>query len=160
MSELSKLTGAGDSTTIAGQTVSPPRLIEIADAEAEAARQYMRTLRSAIAEFSDSERSVAISRATDNLQGSPFTYASPRFNMWALSYSGVIYIGWLSMRITDPRITIARAAELLDSNEARFSVWKAWGFAEEKKAAAVTAGQPTGTASSVSSPDPIPTGTV
>lgn len=157
MSDLQDLTAAGNTTAIPGKTISPPRLIEWAEAEVEAAHHYLRTITQAASELGDTIRHAMHSRAIDNLKNDPIVFGSPGFDAWALSASALPFLLWLSLRIRHPRLTRNQAAEYLagpDGNTIAKALWDLWGYRDAKKTPAppTQSPQPNGGASSNNSP--------
>jgi hypothetical protein len=157
MSQLADLTAAGNSTAIPGHTISPPRLLELAEAEMEAARNYLAILHHSSRELPEAIQSTLHRQAADNLQASPFSFGTPRFNLWALSARGTQFIAWLSLRITEPSLRLAQAVQLLmDYPAAAAAVLDAWGFKKKLPPMTKTPSQSTGQPSSTVSPSPLP----
>jgi len=139
MSVLTDLTAAGDSATIPGHVLSPPRLLEWAEAEQEAQRQYLWAVADAAAGLHNATRDAMYLRAVDNLKTSPFAFGSAAFDAWATSASALSFLLWMSLRIKQPRLTRAQAAELLVQHDARrimSAVLDLWGYRVQKKAPA------------------------
>jgi hypothetical protein len=131
MSDLQHLTAAGNSSLIPGHTISPPRLIEWAEAETEAAENYLRTVVRASADLPSATRDSLHARAVDNLRNSPFAFGSAGFDAWALSAAAMPFLLWLSLRIRHPRVSRNSAAEFLrrsNSDDIIKAVWDAWGY--------------------------------
>lgn len=166
MSELKELVALGDSTTFPGHILSPPRLIEFAKAEEEAAAQYLRGIAKASLALPATMREALHQRAVDNLRGHPFSYGSPAFDQWALSMSAAPFLAWLLLRIKHPKMTFNEASQLLCEGEYAAKVgaiWKLWGYTQPKKAPAPvekTSSPPsapsTGAPSSLASPGADP----
>ncbi|HEX4056228.1 MAG TPA: hypothetical protein VHX86_18360 [Tepidisphaeraceae bacterium] len=166
MSELKELVGLGDSSAFPGHTLSPPRLIEFAEAEEEAAAQYLRGIAKSAAGLPAAVRDAIHQRAVDNLRVHPFSYGSHAFDQWALSMSAAPFLTWLLLRIKHPKLTLPEASQLLCDGEYAAkvgTVWSMWGYKPAKKAAAPAASGPiapgtnapsTGGASSRTSPAP------
>jgi hypothetical protein len=136
MNRLKELVALGDSTAFAGYTLSPPRLIEFAEAEEEAAAQYLRRVTKASATFAPAVRAVMHERAVDNLRTNPFAFGSAEFDQWALSVSAVPFLAWLLLRIKHPKLTPGDVSQLLcgDDRAGKMSaVWSLWGFEPPKK---------------------------
>ena len=164
MSELKTLIGLGDSSVFPGHTLSVPRLIEFAEAEEEAAAQYLRSIARSAAALPAPVRDALHQRAVDNLRAHPFSYGSAAFDQWALSMSAAPFLTWLLLRIRHPKITLSEASQLLCEGEyaARVgAVWSLWGYKPAKKfmppaeklpAEIPAAGPSTGAASSLVSP--------
>jgi len=164
MSELKTLIGLGDSSVFPGHTLSVPRLIEFAEAEEEAAAQYLRSIARSAAALPAQVRDALHQRAVDNLRAHPFSYGSAAFDQWALSMSAAPFLTWLLLRIRHPKITLSEASQLLCEGEyaARVgAVWSLWGYKPAKKfmppaeklpAEIPAAGPSTGAASSLVSP--------
>jgi hypothetical protein len=157
MSDLKELIGVGDSTTFPGYVLSPPRLIEFAEAEEEATAWYLRRIAKSAAGLPEAVRQSLHERAVDNLKSSPFSFGTSGFDRWALSMSAASFLTWLLLRIKRPEMTLAQAAALL--NEApnplakMNAVWEMWGYRAAKKPAAPPAAPQTGGASSTGSAD-------
>jgi hypothetical protein len=167
MSDLKELVGLGDSGTFPGHTLSPPRLIEFAEAEEEAAAQYLRGIAKASTGLPPVVRDLLHQRAVDNLRSHPFSYGSTAFDQWALSMSAAPFLAWLLLRIKHPKMTLSEASQLLCEGEYAAkvgTVWSMWGYKPAKKAAPVAeaapppakaeAGQSTGAESSRGSRPP------
>jgi len=134
MSALTDLTAAGDSSTLPGLLLSPPRLLEWAEAEQEAQRQYLSSI--AATDLPTAARDAMYARAIDNLRDAPFSFGSPQFDAWATSASALPMLLWLSLRIKQPQITRSAAAELLihhDNAQIIAAVLNLWGYRAEKK---------------------------
>lgn len=145
MSELKELVGLGDSSTFAGHILSPPRLIEFAEAEEEAAAQYLRGIAKSAAALPAAVRDAIHQRAVDNLRAHPFSYGSHAFDQWALSMSAAPFLTWLLLRIKHPKLTLSEASQLLCDGEYAGkvgAVWSMWGYKPAKKAAAPQANGP------------------
>lgn len=143
MSELKELVGLGDSAAFPGHILSPPRLIEFAEAEEEAAAQYLRGIAKSAAALPAAVRDAIHQRAVDNLRAHPFGYGSHAFDQWALSMSAAPFLTWLLLRIKHPKLTLSEASQLLcDGDYAAKvgAVWSMWGYKSTKKAAAPQAG--------------------
>jgi|HubBroStandDraft_1064217.scaffolds.fasta_scaffold169133_2 hypothetical protein len=158
MTILGDLTAAGNSEIIPGHMLSVPRLLEWAEAEQEAQRQYLWAVADAASALSAPARETMYSRAVDNLKSSPFAFGSAAFDAWATSAGALAFLLWLSLRIKRSRMTRAQAAELLLQHDARRimpAVLDLWGYRLQKKASnrppAVTAAVSTGEASSAAS---------
>jgi hypothetical protein len=169
MSELKELVALGDASVFLGHTLCSPRLIEFAEAEEEAASQYLRGIAKAAMVLPAGMREALHARAVDNLRGHPFSYGSLAFDQWALSMSAAPFLAWLLLRIKHPKLTLAEASQLLCEGEYAAkvgAVWSLWGYKPPKKAgppgvglrggdapAQAVADDPlTGAASSVASP--------
>jgi len=140
---------------VPGATLSPPRLVEWAEAETEAARHYLRTVAQASAALPEVVRQAMYARAVDNLKDSPPVFGSPAFDAWAVSAGALPFLLWLSLRKGQPRTTRVQAAELLAGPEGESiakAVWDLWGYRGEKKSPAPPSQTPAsdGGASSVS----------
>src|ERR1700761_3970793 len=85
MSDLKDLTALPDTTTFPDHTLSPPRLIDFAEAEEEAAAQYLRGIAKAAAALPAHVRDALHQRAVDNLRAHPFSYGSAAVAQGALS---------------------------------------------------------------------------
>jgi hypothetical protein len=136
MSELKDLVALGDATVFPGHTLSPPRLIEFAEAEEEAASQYLRGIAKAAITLPAAMREALHTRAVDNLRGHPFSYGSPAFDQWALSMSAAPFLTWLLLRIKHPKLTLSEASQLLCEGEYAAKVgmvWSLWGYKPAKK---------------------------
>jgi hypothetical protein len=136
MSELKDLVGLSDSSTFPGHTLSPPRLIEFAEAEEEAAAQYLRGIAKASAGLPATVRELLHQRAVDNLRSHPFSYGSAAFDQWALSMSAAPFLAWLLLRIKHPKMTLPEASQLLSEGEYAAkvgAVWSMWGYKPAKK---------------------------
>ena len=138
MSDLKELVGLGDSSVFPGHVLSPPRLIEFAEAEEEAAAQYLRSIAKASAGLPAAVRDLLHQRAVDNLRAHPFSYGSAAFDQWALSMSAAAFLTWLLLRIRHPKMTLPEASQLLREGEYAGkvgAVWSMWGYKPAKKAA-------------------------
>jgi len=147
MSDLKELVGLGDSGTFPGHTLSPPRLIEFAEAEEEAAAQYLRGIAKASTGLPPVVRDLLHQRAVDNLRSHPFSYGSTAFDQWALSMSAAPFLAWLLLRIKHPKLSLSEASQMLCEGEYASkvgAVWSMWGYKPAKKAppAAETAPPP------------------
>src|ERR1700722_7298650 len=142
MSELKELVGLGDASVFPGHILSPPRLIEFAEAEEEAAAQYLRGIAKSASTLPAAIRDGLHQRAVDNLRGHPFSYGSPAFDQWALSMSAAPYLAWLLLRIKHPKLTLPEASQLLCEGEYKGKIgriWELWGYKPTKKVAAAPA---------------------
>ena len=152
MSDLKDLTALGDSTTFPGFILSPPRLIEFAEAEEEAAAWYLRRIAKSALGLPEAARQAFHERAIDNLKSNPFSFGAVGFDRWALSMSAASFLTWLLLRIKRPEMTLAQAAGLLNEAENPLAkmnaVWNLWGYRVQKKSPAPPATPPTGGASS------------
>ena len=122
---------------VPGHTLSPPRLIEFAEAEEEAASQYLRGIAKAAIALPAAMRESLHTRAVDNLRGHPFSYGSAAFDQWALSMSAAPFLTWLLLRIKHPKLTLTEASQLLCEGEYAAkvgAVWSLWGYKPPKKA--------------------------
>jgi hypothetical protein len=138
MSDLKELVALGDSTVFPGHTISPPRLIEFAEAEEEAAAQYLRRIAKSAASLPVTVRDAIHQRAVDNLRSHPFSYGSPAFDQWALSMSAAPFLTWLLLRIKHPKLTLPEASQMLCDGEYSGKIgkiWSLWGYKPAKKAA-------------------------
>jgi hypothetical protein len=130
--DLKQLVGISDSTTFPGLVLSRPRLLEYAEAEEAAAVQYLQRVAKACAGLPAAVQDKIHQRATDNLRNTPFGYGSMAFDQWALSFSAVTKLAWLSLRIRKPEINENDVADLFTdpgTGDARINaVWKAWGY--------------------------------
>ena len=136
MSELKDLVALGDASVFPGHTLSPPRLIEFAEAEEEAASQYLRGIAKAALALPAAMREALHQRAVDNLRGHPFSYGSLAFDQWALSMSAAPFLAWLLLRIKRPKLTLAEVSQLLCEGEYAAkvgAVWSLWGYKPPKK---------------------------
>ena len=136
MSELKDLVALGDTSVFPGHTLSPPRLIEFAEAEEEAALQYLRGIAKAALGLPAAMREALHQRAVDNLRGHPFSYGSLAFDQWALSMSAAPFLAWLLLRIKHPKMTLAEVSQLLCEGEYAAKVgvvWSLWGYKPPKK---------------------------
>lgn len=137
MGELKDLVGLGDSRSFPRYILSPPRLLEFAEAEEEAACQYLRGIARASLNLPASLRDALHQRAVDNLRAHPFSYGSAAFDQWALSMSAAPFLAWLCLRIAQPRLTLNEASQLLSGGDyvAKVAaVWTLWGYKPAKKA--------------------------
>jgi hypothetical protein len=135
-STLQTLTASGNSSLIPDHTISPPRLLEWADAESEAAEQYLRAIALASAELPEAIRHHMQQRAVDNLKDSPLALGTAGFVAWAISARAVTFLLWLSLRIRHPGVTRHQCAQwLAGPNGQRIAqaVWDLWGYGIEKK---------------------------
>ncbi|HEY1923271.1 MAG TPA: hypothetical protein VGG44_11025 [Tepidisphaeraceae bacterium] len=150
MSDLKELVGLGDASAFPGHVLSPPRLIEFAEAEEEAAAQYLRGIAKSAAALPAVVRDAIHQRAVDNLRGHPFSYGSAAFDQWALSMSAAPFLAWLLLRIRHPKMTLADASQLLCDGEYSGkigAIWSLWGYKPTKKSAPPPASlAPVGTA--------------
>ena len=121
---------ANTEATVGGKTLSVPRLTEIADAEAEASRAFMSRINDSAQKSSTPTwaQEVMYSRAVEILQV-PISVGTAAFNRTMFgSSSGLIYLGWLSLRIKQPEITLGEAASLISASpESLLDIEKAWG---------------------------------
>lgn len=159
MPTLSELTGAGGDNIIVGHRLSELRAIDLADAEAEASREYIRTIAEGVANLEKPIQEMFIARAVDNLKGSPFLYGSPWFRAWGLSWRGTFYLAYLSLRITEPRIAPGEAARLCSEagDAAAAWLWDSLRWRESKNAVPPTrTSQSSGGQSGSGSPNPPP----
>jgi hypothetical protein len=139
MPNLKDLVAHGDTATFPGHTLSPPRLIEFAEAEEEAAAQYLRGIAKAAAALPAAVRDSLHQRAADNLRAHPFSYGSLAFDQWALSMSAAPFLTWLLLRIKHPKLTLPEASQLLCEGEYAAkvgAVWSLWGYKPAKKSPA------------------------
>jgi hypothetical protein len=167
MSELKELVGLGDSSAFPGHVLSPPRLIEFAEAEEEAAAHYLRGVVKSAAAFPAAVREAIHQRAVDNLRAHPFSYGLHAFDQWALSMSAAPFLTWLLLRLKHPKLSLNEASQLLCEGDYAAkvrAVWSMWGYKPAKKASAppatagapqpISAGPSTGGESSKISPAP------
>lgn len=136
MSGLKDLVALGDKTAFEGYTLSPPRLIEFAEAEEEAAAQYLRRIIKASATFPAAVRAAMHERAVDNLRSSSFAFGSELFDQWALSISAIPFLAWLLLRIKHPKMMLGDVSQLLcgeDRAGKMSAIWSMWGFEPPKK---------------------------
>jgi hypothetical protein len=116
--------------SVSGKILSVPRLTEIADAEAEAARAFLSRINDSAQKSSTPTwaQEVMYSRAVDILQV-PISVGSAAFNRAMFgSASGLIYLGWLSLRIKQPETKLADASALFSANpESLLEIEKVWG---------------------------------
>ncbi|MDP9175546.1 MAG: hypothetical protein M3O30_17020 [Planctomycetota bacterium] len=139
MTDLQSLTATGNSTAIEGMTLSPPRLIDWAEAEAEAAQSYLRNIARGCAELPPQTRQQIHARAVDNLQSAPFAFGGQPFDAWALSAAACPTLLYLSLRSHHPQIARNKAADLLNGPDGQTiaqAIWDLWGYPSEKKAEA------------------------
>jgi len=139
MTTLKDLVALDDTSIFPGFTLSPPRLIEFAEAEEEAAAQYLRGIAKAAAALSAAVRESLQQRAADNLRSHPFSYGSLAFDQWALSMSAAPFLAWLLLRIKHPKLTLPEASQLLCEGEYAAkvgAVWSLWGYKPAKKSVA------------------------
>jgi hypothetical protein len=148
MSDLKDLTGLGDSSTFPGYILSPPRLIEFAEAEEEAAAWYLRRIAKSAQGLPEAARQAFHERAIDNLKSNPFSFGAVGFDRWALSMSAAPFLTWLLLRIKRPEMTLAQAAGLLNEAENPLAkmnaVWNLWGYRVTKKSPPPPAAPQTG----------------
>ncbi len=155
MSELGELTAAGRADLLPGHTLSPWRLVTIAEAEEEMERRHIATcVAGAIALPQPAQRLVA-EAATRDIRDGAFKYRAPGFDRVLLSPSFTSLRLWLSLRARHPGVTRAQAARLITADN-EIAVYYAtcemagWSFAEKKArageaAAAPSAGAPSTT---------------
>lgn len=130
MTLLQQLYALGEIGSAGGKSICAPRLTEISDAEAECARAYLARIKDA-ADKSGLDpwaKETMYSRATEVLQ-QPIVTGSQVFNrtMFA-SASGIMYLGWLCMRVKHPEIKQNEASSILSANpDSLLDVEKAWG---------------------------------
>jgi hypothetical protein len=137
MTTLKDLVALGETTTFPAFTLSPPRLIEFAEAEEEAAAHYLRGIARAAATLPALVRDALHQRAADNLRSHPFSYGSAAFDQWALSMSAAPFLAWLLLRIKHPKLSLPEASQLLCDGEYAAkvgAVWSMWGYKPAKKA--------------------------
>ncbi len=152
MSDLKELVGLGDASAFPGHLLSPPRLIEFAEAEEEAAAQYLRGIAKSAAALPGAVRDAIHHRAVDNLRSHPFSYGSARFDQWALSMSAAPFLAWLLLRIKHPKLTLPEASQLLCEGEysAKLgAIWSLWGYKPAKKVVSPPASVPLASAAVV-----------
>jgi hypothetical protein len=136
VSDLKELVGLGDASVFPGHYLSPPRLIEFAEAEEEAGAQYLRGIAKSAAALPAAVRDAIHQRAVDNLRSHPFSYGSQAFDQWALSMSAAPFLAWLLLRIKHPKLTLPEASQLLCDGEysAKLgAIWSLWGYKPAKK---------------------------
>jgi hypothetical protein len=136
MSDLKELTGLGEASVFESHVLSPPRLIEFAEAEEEAAAHYLRRVARSASALAPGAREVMYQRAVDNLRSNPFAYGSLGFDQWALSMSAAPFLTWLLLRIKHPKLTLGDSAQLLaceDYSGKVGAVWSLWGYKPSKK---------------------------
>lgn len=113
-----------------GKTLSVPTLTEIADAEAEAARAYLARVTDAAQKSGAPPwaQEVMYSRAAEILQV-PIHVGSAAFNRAMFgSAAGLIYLGYLSLRVKHPEIKLSEAASIFGANpESLLDIEKVWG---------------------------------
>jgi hypothetical protein len=139
MSDLKELVGLGNASVFPGHILSPPRLIEFAEAEEEAAAQYLRGIAKSAGALPAAVRDAMHQRAVDNLRSHPFSYGSLAFDQWALSMLAAPFLAWLLLRIKHPKMTLSEASQLLCDGEYMGkigTIWELWGYKPKKKAAA------------------------
>jgi hypothetical protein len=142
VSDLKELVGLGDASAFPGHILSPPRLIEFAEAEEEAAAQYLRGIAKSAVALPAAVRDAIHQRAVDNLRSHPFSYGSQAFDQWALSMSAAPFLAWLLLRIKHPKLTLPEASQLLSDGEysAKLgAIWSLWGYKPAKKSASPAA---------------------
>jgi hypothetical protein len=144
ITDLQELASSGNSAVIAGHTLRAPRLIEWADAEIEANRNYLQSVALAAAELPEGVRQGMHARAVDNLKDHPLVFGSAGFDAWALSAGALPILVWLSLRISQPKVSRQQAAQILSSGDgdaiAR-AVWDLWGYRDAKKRPALPSDQ-------------------
>jgi hypothetical protein len=131
MSELSKLTGAGNTTALPGYTLSPPGLRELGEAESEFARDYIASVAAGAKSADPEVRKELLAAATERVANSHFNYYGPGYRLCCLSARHLPFLLWLVARIESPKLTREQAKELITrDNEGDVSnaVLEALGF--------------------------------
>jgi hypothetical protein len=85
MSELSKLTGAGNTTALPGYTLSPPGLRELGEAESEFARSYIADVTAGAKDADPDTRKVLLKEAATIVANSHFNYYGAGFGLACMS---------------------------------------------------------------------------
>ncbi len=158
MSELEKLTAAGNTDALPGHTISPPGLKEIGEAEAHFGRCHIADAAASAIGLDTEVRDVAIDKATARVARREFNYYGPSFRLCCLSAEHFPFLLWLSLRIENAKITQAQAAALVTPENQPIvtkAVLDVWGFDTGKNVGAGGANpsqiQSTGEDSSASS---------
>jgi hypothetical protein len=87
--------------------------MDYAEAEDRAARDYGSSIRQTTKTLDPVDREVLLKRMADNLVQSPFSDGTTGFKRWAFSTRGILFLGYLSLRIGDAAMTEPRAVELI-----------------------------------------------
>jgi hypothetical protein len=141
MSELEKLTAAGNTDALPGHTISPPGLADLAQAEAHFGRAHIADAAACAAGLDTDVRDVAIDKATARVARREFNYYG---NSFKLSAEHFPFLLWLSLRVENPKITQAQAAALITPENQPIvtkAVLDVWGFDTGKNAEAGEANQ-------------------
>jgi hypothetical protein len=113
MSELSKLTGAGNTTALPGYTLSPPGLRELGEAESEFARSYLADVTAGAKDSDPETRKSVLKEATLLVANSHFNYYGVGFGLACMSARHIPFLVWLAARINKPDLTREQAEALL-----------------------------------------------
>jgi hypothetical protein len=144
MSDLEKLTAAGNTDALPGHTISPPGLREIGEAEAHFGRSHIADAAASAAGLDTDVRDVAIDKATARVARREFNYYGNTFKLCCLSAEHFPFLMWLSLRVEKPKITQAQAAALITPENQPIvtkAVLDVWGFDTGKNAEAGEAKQ-------------------
>jgi hypothetical protein len=131
MSELSKLTGAGNTTALPGYTLSPPGLRELGEAEAEFTQTYIADAAASTKVFDPETRKLYAEAAMEKVASGRFNYYGPGFRSCCLTARQLPFLLWLVTRIASPKLTREQARELITREnevEVQRGVLEALGF--------------------------------
>jgi hypothetical protein len=152
MSELSKLTGAGNTTALPGYTLSPPGLRELGEAEAEFTQTYIADAAASTKVFDPETRKLYAEAAMEKVASGRFNYYGPGFRSCCLTARHLPFLLWLVARIASPKLTREQARELITREnevEVQRGVLEALGFDTSPN---VPAGESTPTSQSTETP--------
>lgn len=156
MSELSKLTSAGDASALPGYIISPLRLSDFGVLEERFAEWHVRRAERGARRASHDVAADVINKAVERTETGEFTYGMPLFRMRCISSRGMSLILWLSLKIKHPQMTLSQVRDLRNNATNQYAlgdaIMAAAGFSEGSPATSEPAESPSQSDGATSSP--------
>lgn len=154
MSDLSQLTGAGDTTIIPGYTLSPFSLAAYGEVEQELEREHMATAAAAGVGLPEALQTKLVDAAAKDVRNGAFNYGSPAFDRRIKAQHNTPFLLWTCLKIKAPQTSRAQADELLKGSNRDVVYWAILGFMGWEKPKATPPKQP-GAATGAPSPGAV-----
>jgi hypothetical protein len=156
MARLSDMTAAGRSDVLPGYVLSPPRLREWGEAEAEAGRCAVRVARALAEELPADRQREVLATAYEEVTSGAYSMGMPKLDAFLRAAANAPFIQWLCLRVKHPQVGRADmptiVTEDVEEDVQRASL-ELWGFLPPLKKRTARAGRqnpspPTGRESS------------
>lgn len=113
MIELSELTSVGDTETLPGFTISPFDLQSYAIVENHLKSQHLARMAEATASLPEQDATAMRRSAEATVASGAFAFGGPLFEKRVVEYTMLPFLLWVSLRITDAKISKQQAAALI-----------------------------------------------